>query len=57
MGILNPLVRDDIDMFASEMLREEDPDPMDMFSRLVMGVHSTASGSSSALDFSDPDVV
>lgn len=37
MGILNPLVCDDIDMYASEMLRAEDPEPMDGLAAMFGG--------------------
>jgi hypothetical protein len=37
MGILNPLVRDDIDVYASELLKREDPEPMQLLTMLLLG--------------------
>jgi hypothetical protein len=37
MGILSPLVRDDIDVYASELLKSEDPEPMELFATAILG--------------------
>jgi hypothetical protein len=37
MGIKSPLVCDDIDMYASELLREEDPEPMELIAAAMLG--------------------
>lgn len=37
MGILSPLVRDDIDVYASELLKREDPEPMELLTMALLG--------------------
>lgn len=39
------MVRDDIDMFASELLREEDPDPLNLLANAILGGGSGGSDS------------
>jgi hypothetical protein len=36
MGILDPALADDIDTLASELLRREDPDPLELFQMLLL---------------------
>jgi len=37
MGLIDPLLCDDIDILASELLKQEDPDPQDLMVAMLMG--------------------
>lgn len=37
MGILDPNLADDIDTLASELLRREDPEPMEVLTAAMLG--------------------
>lgn len=37
MGILDPHLRDDIDALASELLRREDPEPLEVLAGAMFG--------------------
>lgn len=37
MGIRDPVLADDIDVLASELLRREDPDPLELLSVALLG--------------------
>jgi hypothetical protein len=37
MGILDPHLADDIDVLASELLRLEDPEPLELLTAAMMG--------------------
>lgn len=37
MGIHDPTLADDIDIYASELLRREDPEPLELFQMMIMG--------------------
>jgi len=35
MGLLDPLLADDLDDFAGELLRREDPEPLELLERVL----------------------
>lgn len=37
LGLLEPLLKDDVDILASELLKAEDPDPQEMMMYMMMG--------------------
>lgn len=37
MGILDPLLAEDIDVLASELLRREDPEPLEILAAALLG--------------------
>lgn len=44
MGIVDQIMADDIDVLASELLNREDPEPLDLLARAIMGAPSQDNG-------------